>query len=81
MLGADNSTKKLSLGMPVSHIRVPAQVLATLLPTQLPADTPGKQQIMAQELESLPSMQEMQTECQAPGFSLEHPGHVLALGE
>lgn len=48
---------KLLLERAVLHVRLPVQVPAPPPPVQLPADVAGKQ-MMAEEHESLPPMQE-----------------------
>lgn len=47
---------------PTSHIAVLLQAPFTLLLIQLPADTPGRQQLTAQVLESLPPRWETRLE-------------------
>lgn len=45
---------KLPLRLPTFHIRVLAPVLATPFPISLPVNVTGKQQMMAEVLESMP---------------------------
>lgn len=67
-------------GMSTSNITVPAHVLATLPPIQLPENHPGKQQMTAQVVESLPPREETQMESLSPRVSLAQQ-HVRAMSE
>lgn len=69
-MGITEQWVRLLLGIPVSHIRAPVQVLATPLLVQFPANVPGRQWMMAQVLESLSLLWKIWTECLAPGFHM-----------
>lgn len=61
---------KPSLGLPGSHNRVLADILANPFPIQIPTDTPDKQHMMTQLLVSLPHTWKSWIKSLSAGFSL-----------
>lgn len=67
---------------PTSHITVPGSSPSySVLPIQLPAGVPGRQQVMAQIHGFLPPTWENWREHPAPDFSLTWPWLLLAFEE